>query len=199
MRTVAGGDVEPNALVRALDTARCRLDEDANSVLLEARPEQRSGIGIETRQQVAVVLDDRDVGAHAPEELRQLDTDGSAAEHEEAAGDRARPDRFAIRPVLDLREAFERWQRRAGSGGDDELVVLELPFADRDDPGSRDARFAPDELGALLRQPIGVPRVVAAIRDLIAPPEDTLDVDVARDRLGRSGSDARGCQRLGRP
>ena len=44
-----------------------------------------------------------------------------------------------------------------------------------------------------------MPRVVAAIRHLIAPPEDALDVDLAGHRLGGSRREPRRSERLGRP
>ena len=44
-----------------------------------------------------------------------------------------------------------------------------------------------------------MPRVVAPVRHLIAPPEDTRDVDLPADRLGRTRSKPRSRERLGRP
>ena len=158
-----------------------------------------AGVGVETREKVFVVLDDRDVGAHAPEELRELDADRSAAEHDEAGRNRARPDGLAVRPVLDVCEPVERRQRRLGAGRHDELVVLELAFADGDDARPDDPRIASHELGTLIREPSRVPRVVPTVRHLVAPPEDAFDVDLAGDRLGGSGSEARRGERFGRP
>ena len=122
------------------------------------------------REQVLVVLDERHLGADPPEELRELDADRSSAEHDEARRDLARPDRLAIRPVLDVLDAVERRQGRPRSGRDDELVVLELSLADGDDSGPRDARVPAHELRTLILDPPGVPRVVTPVGDLVAPP-----------------------------
>ena len=133
-----------------------------------------------------------------PEELRELDADGSSSEHDQARRDLARPDRLAVRPVLDLVDALERRQGGPRSGRDDELVVLELSLADGDDSGPGDARVAAHELGALVLDPPGVPRVVTAVGDLVAPPPDAFDVDLPGDRFRRAGGEPGGREHLGR-
>ena len=145
------------------------------------------------------MLDERHLGAEAPEELRELDADRTAAEDDEARRDLARPDRVAVRPVLDVLEAVERRHGRPGARGDDEVVVLELSVADRDDSGARDARVPAHELGTLILEPPGVPGVVAPVGDLVAPPEHALDVDLTGDRLRRTRCEPSGSERLGRP
>ena len=145
-----------------------------------------------------IVLDERDLRAHPPEELRELHTDRTTPENDEARRDRAHPDRLAVRPVLDVREPVDRRDGRFGAGRDDELVIVELALAHRDDTGAQDARLSAHELGALLREPLGMPCVVAPVRHLVAPPEDALDVDLPGHRLSRAGSQPCSSERLGR-
>jgi hypothetical protein len=133
------------------------------------------------------------------EELRQLDPDRTAAEDDQALGRPVGPDGVAARPVPDVLETLDRRKRRRRAGGDDEMLVLELAAVDCDDAGPRDARLASHELRALLGEPAFVPRVVAAARHLVAPPEHALGREVARDRLGGAGSDARRGEHLTRP
>ena len=59
--------------------------------------------------------------------------------------------------------------------------------------------LAAHELGALILDPAGVPRVVAPVRHLVAPPEHALDVDLSGHRLGGAGRALRGSHDLGRP
>ena len=91
------------------------------------------------------------------------------------------------------------WNRRHRSGRDHELVVLDLALADRDDTRSHDTRVAAHELGALILEPAGVPRVVAPVRHLVPPPEHALDVDLSGQRLGGAGRALRGSHDLRRP
>ena len=63
---------------------------------------------------------------------------------------------------------------------------------------ARRARSPRTSSRALLLEPPGVPRVVTPVRDLVAPPEDALDVDLAGDRLGRARSEPGRGERLGR-
>ena len=182
-----------------LDALGSGLDENADPVVLEPLGEQRAGLGIEAREQMGVVLDERDLRAHPPEELRELHTHRATAEDDETLGDRACPDRLAIRPVLDVSEPVDGRNGGFGSGRDDELVVLELALADRDDTRAEHASIAAHELGSLLLEPVRVPRVVPPVGHLIAPPEDALDVDLARHRLRGSGGQPGGSEGLGRP
>ena len=76
------------------------------------------------------------------------------------------------------------------------MVVLELAAAHGDDSRTRDLCLAPHELRALVFEPAGMPGVVASVRDLVAPPQDPFDVDLAGDRLGRARSAARRGERL---
>ncbi len=96
-------------------------------------------------------------------------------------------------------EPVERRQRRHGTGRDDKLVVLELALAHPYDTLPQNPGVASHELGALIGEPSRMPRVVPPVRDLVAPPEDAFDGDLACDRLRRSGSEACGRERLGRP
>src|SRR4029079_5205957 len=129
----------------------------------------------------------------------ELDTNCAASEHDEAGRNAASPDRLATRPVVDVVQTLERWNRRNGSGRDDELVVLDLTVADRDGTRSDHPCVAAHELGALILDPAGVPRVVASVRHLIATAAHTLDGDLPGQRLGGAGRDLRGSHDLRRP
>ena len=92
-----------------LSTLAVRIDEHADPFLLEPLAEQRAGVAIEPGQNAVVVLDDRHVGAHAVEELPELDPDCTSAEDDEALGDVPGPDRFAARPEVEPLEPLDRW------------------------------------------------------------------------------------------
>lgn len=92
-----------------------------------ARRRIGSGIGIELREDPVVDLDNRNPGAQAVKELRELDTDRAAAEHDEALRDGVSPDCFPVRPVVDGLEPFDRRRGRRRSGRDDRVRVLRSP------------------------------------------------------------------------
>src|SRR4029077_615222 len=118
-----------------------------------------AGVRVEPRQQVLIVLHDRDLGPHSPEELRELHAYGSAPEHQQAGRDDACPDRVPVRPELDVGEAVALRYPRMGSGSAHELVELELALPDGDHAGARDVRVSADQLRVLFRKPTGMPGV----------------------------------------
>ena len=134
------------------------------------------------------------------EVLRELAADGPGAEDDEALGRAVRPDRLAVRPVLDLVDAVDWRHRGLRPGRDDEVRVLELAPRDLDQAGAHDASLAANELRApLLREPVRVPGVVAVARHVVAKLEDLRDVELARHRLGGSGRMPCRLQRFARP
>src|SRR4029453_10443910 len=76
---------------------------------------------------------------------------------------------------------------------------LELAPPDCSHAWARDVRVSADQLRVLARKPIGMPGVVTPVRDLVAPPEHALDVDLTGDGLGGPRRDASRCQHLRRP
>ena len=77
--------------------------------------------GVDARQEPVVRLDERDLRAHAREELRQLAADRPAAEHDQRRRYLGRLGRFDVRPVVDRRApgwagspAWSRSRSRAG-------------------------------------------------------------------------------------
>ena len=144
------------------------------------------------------MLDERDLRAHTAEELRELHADGAAAENDQADRDARCPDGVPVRPVMDVLEPVDRRNRRLRAGRDDELVVLELAVSDGHDSRTGNPRLAAHELRLLVCDPARVPRVVATVRHLVAPPPHALVVELARYRLGRARSQPRGGQRLDR-
>ena len=180
-----------------LDALDPGLDENADAVGLELLGEQRAGVGIEAREQMGVVLDESDLRAHPPEELREFHTHRATAQDDEALGDRARPDRLAIRPVLDVPEPVD-----VGTAASDPVATTSSSYSSSRSPTPTTPGAArgvsPHELGSLLREPVRVPRVVATVGHLIAPPEHALDVDLACRRLGGSGGEPGGSENLGR-
>ena len=92
---------------REKDARRTALEWWPNAALRGPLSQELPRLGIDAGEEMLVVLDDRHVGAEAPEELRELDTNRAAAEHDDARWDLARPDRVAIRPVVDFAEPLE--------------------------------------------------------------------------------------------
>jgi hypothetical protein len=196
---VARRERETHAARGTFDAVRLLPQQDADPLLLEPRREELARVRVEPRQKVPVVLHDRDLGPHSAEELRELHADGSAPEHEQAGRDAARPDRISVRPELDVGQAVDRRNPRMGSGRHHELVEPELALPDGHHAGARDVRVSADQLRVLAREPACMPRVVAPVRDLVAPPEHSLHVDLTGDRLRRSGCGACRCEHFRRP
>ena len=83
-------------------------EADVDALLPEQLRHQLAGVGMDAAEQVLAALDDRHLGAHAGEELRELGADGAAAHDDEALRHPVRPRRVAVRPVLDRVEAVDR-------------------------------------------------------------------------------------------
>src|SRR5262249_29398149 len=120
-------------------------DADVDSLLAEELAEELAGIGMHTPEKLLAALDDRDLGAHAREELRQFAADRAAAHNDEALWDLVRPRRLAVRPVLEGVEPIDRRDRRPRARGEDEPVVRKLLSVHLDDAGSRHTSLAADE------------------------------------------------------
>ena len=183
---------------RGLDALRLDGDPHVDALLLEALAKERSGIGVEPRENPVVVLDHGHPSAHAVEELRELDADGATAEHDQALRDSIRPDGVPVRPVVDVLEPFDPRYGRRRPGRDHEVRVLDLMLLHCDDTGTDDTGVASHELGALILEPAGVPGVVAPVGHLIAPPQHPLDVQLAGDPLRRAWGKPRRRECLGR-
>ena len=212
VRLAAGGDEQPLghdrvlalelqperlAASAALDPRRARVEAELDALLGEGPGEELGRLGVQSRQQAPAALDERHAGAEPRVGLRQLAADRAAADDREALrhGARARP--LAAAPVRHLRQPLDRRRHGDGAGGDEQRVVREFPLAHGDEAGLGDDAGPADELGALLRHPLGLAGVVL-LGDLVAPPEDLRRVDGA-DRLGRPRGEARARDDLERP
>ena len=80
----------------------------------------------------------------------------------------------------------------------DELVVRKLAPADVEDAGGLHRRVAADEIGVAIREPLPVSLVLVAVDDLVAPPEDALEVERSGHRLGGARRLPRGGEQLRR-
>ena len=118
-----------------------RLDENPYPVLFESLGQQCAGIWIEPSEQPLVVLDQRHSDPIRRKNCASSTPTAPPPSTTRLIGHRARPDRLAVRPVLDVVEPFERGESRHRAGRDHELVVLDLAPADGDD--SRLAPHAP--------------------------------------------------------
>ena len=109
LERLARCEVDSEAGTDLLSSLAVRIDEHADPFLLEPLAKQRACVAIEPGQNAVVVRDDRHVGAHAVEELPELDPDCTSAEDDEALGDVPGPDRFAARPEVEPLEPLDRW------------------------------------------------------------------------------------------
>ena len=85
------------------------------------------------------------------------------------------------RPVRNVRDPVDGRQRRTRAGGDDELVVRELPCPPTSrTPGVFTVASPRTSVGAAVGEPLAMTLVLVALDDLVSPPEDALDVECRR-------------------
>jgi hypothetical protein len=132
---------------------------------------------------VLTVLDQGDVGADAGVELGELASDRSAAEDDEPLRDLAGARRLSARPVVQLAEPLDRGCHGHGPGGDQELLVLDVTLADLDAARLGHHTCSTRELDVELSHPLRLALVVL-LRNLVAPPEDALNIHVPETLRG---------------
>ena len=204
----AGGDDQPlarehgAALQVHLDPGRDALDGaaqvDVDALAGEHVAQERAGVGVVAREQAVGDVGQRDLRAHAAEELGELAADRARAEDDDARRDLAHGRGLAVRPVVDLVQTGDGRDRRHRAGRDHEPLVAELAARRLDESRLADHRLAAHELDVAIGEPLLLRRVVAAARHLVAVPEDARGVELSRHGLGGAGCKPRGGERLGR-
>lgn len=134
-------------------------------------------------------FEDRDPGAHAAEELAQLDAHRAVADHRHRAGDLGQGGGLAVRPDLGRLEPLDRWADGLRTGSDDDVVGFEDVVADRYPAGAGQAGVALHHDRALLLVAVDLGRVVEMADHVVpvvpqARPVDRRRLD-AGDPAGR--------------
>ena len=181
-------ELEPVGARPAFDLLRAPVETEADSLLDEELAKEVPGVPVHPREEVVAALHDRDVGAQARVELRELAADGAAADHHEALRDLARARPVTARPRLDGVEALDGRDLRQRAGGDHQLVVRELASVHLDPARLCDEALAAHDLSPKLLDPLHLARVVLAC-GLVAPPEDLAGVDRRLDSVGTLGAE----------
>ncbi len=107
--TRAVGDLDGSSRPGAEDPGRFCTGAHVDSVRTEGRPDELVHPSHLTGDEVHRAFEDGDLGAHAGEELAELDAHRAAADHEHPAGDVGERGRLPIRPHLCRLESFDRW------------------------------------------------------------------------------------------
>ncbi len=177
----------------------------APEVQLDAVGPQRLGQRVAerrrlARQQPVGALDDRDLGAHPPDGLAELDPDRAAAEDQQPAGDRAQRGRLAVGPhALEPVQARDRREHRIRAGRDHDVGGEQRLVADHDPAGAVEAARAADDLDPCAARPRDLAGVVVAADHEVAPGQDGRRIEAAAvDRLRGARHLARRLQGLAR-
>ena len=126
LEPVVAGDLDapgPVDVARALDRGT-REDRDPLGLQRGAKGDGR--VVVLRGQQAIERLDDRDPRAESGVDLRELDPDRPAADHDEGRRDAAvMPDRLLVRPVRAVVQPVDRRERRAGPAREHDAVGLD--------------------------------------------------------------------------
>ena len=126
IQPVVARDLEspgPVGVARALDRG-AREDRDPLGLQRGAKGDGR--VLVLRGQQAIERLDDRDPCAEPGIDLRELDPDRSAADHDEGRRDApVMPDRLLVRPIRAVAQPVDRRKRRAGPAREHDAVGLD--------------------------------------------------------------------------
>ncbi|MEO8835678.1 MAG: hypothetical protein ABI364_02965 [Caldimonas sp.] len=101
---------------------RCRVEMDLDAVAGQRFAHHLRGITLFLGQEERLVVNDHGARAEAAKHLRQLAAERAAADHDQTRRQRSEVEDALVGEVAGLREAPDRWQHRARSGGDQRLA-----------------------------------------------------------------------------
>ena len=152
----------------ALDPGRGRAGADDDALVREGVLELERDLLLLAGEQLRLALDDRDARAEAAGDLRALEADRAAAEHEQRRGQLALVEEEVVAgPDRDVVEALDRRGGEARAGRDDEVAVADLLALDVDHAGRDDAAVRAEQPRSGVADAAGGAAVVVVLGDAV--------------------------------
>ena len=157
LRLAAFLDGRGDAVALLVELGHFRVGQDLDALLLEALARERLDFVIFDRKNLRQHLNHSHFGTERAVERGELDADGARADHQQRFRHTVRRHRLEIGPHQFLVGLEARQHARARAGGDDDVLGLILPCAERalrrlalrrlhrDLAGRIDRRLAPDD------------------------------------------------------